>query len=61
MRYGDIDSARRLARYFIHERQDPVPFLEFANEPDWGWEEDLPSYPDQALRFHKELAPLFPD
>lgn len=58
---GDVDNATRFVDYFVNQRKDHVPFLEFGNEPDWGWKQpEGKTYPEKVRTFHEAMAPLFP-
>lgn len=60
VKYGDVENATRFADYFINVRKDQVPFLEFGNEPDWGWGELVTTYPEKVRKFYEAMTPLFP-
>jgi hypothetical protein len=60
VRNGDIEHAIRFVDYFVRQRRVAVPFLEFANEPDWGWKGCTETYPALVEAFYAAMAPRFP-
>jgi len=61
IRDGDVENAIRMADYFIHERKDPVPFIEMGNEPDWGWGASGKLYTERVTAFYEAMKERFPD